>query len=215
MTEPRRRLEPLRLDPRPKEAPPRAKKRELDRTAQREAVRSENPSPIESSGSSRSSVTIVVAIVAGGLVVFGTAVTGAFFLLRRGSSPSANATPTAWRSPSPSLATPVLVNDGTDANLPVLPEVDKHFVDARGGWGWSDKCWINLKAGKWGWAKAECDMAMAMNPASPQPRASLLYNEGLVATAAGKIDEARRDFTSSLALREHPEVRAALNSLPR
>ncbi len=86
-------------------------------------------------------------------------------------------------------------------------------MDTRGGWGWGDKCWINLKAGKWGWAKAECDQGMATNPASPQPRASLLYNEGLVAKAAGRIDEARQDFISSLALRENAEVRAALSTL--
>jgi lipoprotein NlpI len=54
---------------------------------------------------------------------------------------------------------------------------------------------------------------MAMNPASPQPRASLLYNEGLVAKAAGNVDEARRDFVGSLALRENAEVRAALKGL--
>jgi lipoprotein NlpI len=55
---------------------------------------------------------------------------------------------------------------------------------------------------------------MKMNPASPQPRASLLYNEGLVAKGAGNIDEARADFIESLALRENAEVRGALNSLP-
>jgi hypothetical protein len=52
-----------------------------------------------------------------------------------------------------------------------------------------------------------------MNPASPQPRASLLYNQGLIAKAAGKLHESREYFTASLALREHREVRAALNSL--
>ncbi len=57
-------------------------------------------------------------------------------------------------------------------------------------------------------------LGMAMNPASPQPRASLLYNEGLIAKAAGDIETARRDYTESLALREHPGVRAVLESLP-
>jgi hypothetical protein len=108
----------------------------------------------------------------------------------------------------------VNVPEGTDAARPVLPPEDEGFVDLRGGWGWGDKCWVHIQAGKWSWAKAECDKGMAMNPASPQPRASLLYNEGLIAKAAGRVAEARRSFVESLALREHPEVRAALDSLP-
>jgi hypothetical protein len=54
-----------------------------------------------------------------------------------------------------------------------------------------------------------------------QPRASLLYNLGLIEcggvpcpTPPTNPDAARRYFTQSLAIREHPEVRAALNSLP-
>jgi hypothetical protein len=136
--------------------------------------------------------------------------TGAFFLLRgdgAGSSPGTSTIPPA----APAIA--AAANDGTDANRPVLPDADLAFVDARGGWGWGDKCWFSMKAGKWGWAKAECDRGMAMNPTSPQPRASLLYNEGLVVRAAGRIEEARQNFTSSLTLRENAEVRAALDSL--
>jgi hypothetical protein len=106
-------------------------------------------------------------------------------------------------------------DDGTDAKHPSLPTSDDGFVDKRGGWGWGDKCWIHIKAGKWGWAKAECDKGMAIaDPGAPQPRASLLYNEGLIAKAAGDVGEARKDFQQSLGLREHPEVRAALDSLP-
>ncbi len=103
----------------------------------------------------------------------------------------------------------------TDRSVgPGLPPADEGFVDTRGGWGWCDKCWLNIKAKKWGFAKAECDEGLKMNPSSPQPRASLLYNEGLIEKGTGNVDEARRLFTESLALREHPEVRAALNSLP-
>jgi hypothetical protein len=116
--------------------------------------------------------------------------------------------PPVSRTPAPR------VDEGTDPARPSLPPEDAGFVDTRGGWGWGDKCWIHIKAGKWGWAKAECDQGMAMSPASPQPRASLLYNEGLIAKAAGRVGDARRNFVDSLALREHPEVRAALNSLP-
>ena len=115
------------------------------------------------------------------------------------------------REPPPEVC--VGANDGTDPTRPILAATDRGFIDTRGGWGWGDKCYNSMKSGKWGWAKAECDEGIKMNPASPQPRASLLYNEGLVAKATGKLDEARRDFAASLSLRENAEVRAALNSL--
>jgi hypothetical protein len=119
-----------------------------------------------------------------------------------------SAQPSAAAAPAPGP------NDGTDAKRPILAAADNGFVDSRGGQGWADKCWVNIKAKQWGWAKAECDKAMEMNPSSPQPLASLLYNEGLIAKAAGDIETARADFTRSLAMREHPQVRAALQSLP-
>lgn len=99
---------------------------------------------------------------------------------------------------------------GSDAASLFLAPDDRAFIDARGGAGWGDRCWTNIKAGRWDYAKAECDKGMAMNPASPQPRASLLYNEGLIAEAAGQTSEARRYFQESLGLREHPDVRAGL-----
>ncbi len=111
-------------------------------------------------------------------------------------------------------STPPAENDGRDATRPILPSSDEGFVDRRGGWGWGDKCWLNIKAGKWGWAKAECDEGMKLNPASPNPRASLLYNEGLIAKSTGDTETARSYFTESLRIRPHPEVRAALDSLP-
>jgi hypothetical protein len=120
--------------------------------------------------------------------------------------------PAASSSPSRALV-PMAANDGTDATRPMLPPSDVGFVDKRGGSGWGDRCWNSIHAKKWGWAKAECDEGLKMNPGSPQPRASLLYNEGLVAQGAGNVEEARRYFTQSLALREHPDVRAALDSL--
>lgn len=104
-------------------------------------------------------------------------------------------------------------NDGTDSRRPVLAPADLGFVDDRGGWGWGDRCWKSLQAGKWGWAKAECDEAMKLGPASPNPRASLLYNEGLIAAHAGDVDEARRLYTESLRLRPHKDVQEALAKL--
>jgi serine/threonine-protein kinase len=120
--------------------------------------------------------------------------------------------PAVPSTPVPQAPTATAANDGTDANRPLLPNTDMTFVDAR-GWGWGDRCWNNIKAGRWGWAKAECDKGMATNPTSPQPRASLLYNEGLIAKAAGHVEEARLNFTGSLSLRENAEVRAALDAL--
>lgn len=104
-------------------------------------------------------------------------------------------------------------NDGSDAARPVLAPKDQGFVDGRGGAGWGDRCWINLKAGKLGWAKAECQEGMKLDPASPNPRASLLYNLGLIEKKAGNAAAARPLFEQSLALREHPDVRAALDGL--
>lgn len=117
---------------------------------------------------------------------------------------------------SPSVLTSSTpADDGRDPNNPSLPGIDVGFVDKRGGWDWSDKCWVHLKAGRWGWAKAECDEAMKLQPASPQPRASLLYNEGLIAKQAGDVSGARALFDQSLALRENGEVRRALEALGR
>jgi hypothetical protein len=115
----------------------------------------------------------------------------------------------------PSATSAIAGADGSDVTHPSLPLEDTGFVDTRGGWGWGDKCWIHLKAQKWGWAKAECDSGLLMaDPSAPQPRASLLYNEGLIAKGTGDVRAAQGYFTSSLALRENPEVRAALGSLP-
>jgi tetratricopeptide (TPR) repeat protein len=124
-------------------------------------------------------------------------------------APSAVAVTTA----SPAPAVPAMPNDGTDATRSVLPDGDEDFVEERGGAGWGDKCWANIKEGKWGWAKAECDRALDMAPASPQPRASLLFNEGLIAKSAGDTATARSDFQASLALRENAVVRKELQAL--
>ncbi|MGH7295923.1 MAG: hypothetical protein ACRELB_13360, partial [Polyangiaceae bacterium] len=121
--------------------------------------------------------------------------------------------------PKPSAGGVALPNssagDGTDAKHPALPSADDGFVDTRGGWGWGDKCFVNIKTKTWGWAKAECDKGLAMaDPTTPQPRASLFYNEGLIAKGMSDFAAARSYFQQSLSLREHPEVRAALDSLP-
>lgn len=107
----------------------------------------------------------------------------------------------------------VLVNDGRDPQRPTVAPRDIAFVDTRGGWGWSDKCWLYLHTGQLGWAKAACDKGMELPAEGPQPRASLLYNQGLIAKAVGDAMGAASAFRQSLALREHPEVRAALQDV--
>lgn len=117
-------------------------------------------------------------------------------------------------SPQPPPEALALENDGTDPARPVLAPADEGTIDARAGWTWSDRCWRNIHAGKLGWAKAECLKGLESAPASPNPKASLLYNLGLIEKKAGNNASARRYFEQSLALREHPEVRSALESLP-
>lgn len=205
---PRRKLEPLRLDcpgatatkPQPSAAQG-VRHHGFDPTTTSEGLR--HATQTQGPNTTRNLVV--------GAVLLTTLGVAAGYALAPGEHPaSAVATP----SSSPVPSSPVVENDGSDAAHPILPTIDARFVDTRGGWGWGDRCWVSIKAGKWGWAKAECDEGMGMNPPTPQPRASLLYNEGLIARAAGNVEEARRDFVLSLLLREHPDVRAALNSLP-
>ncbi|MEZ4293498.1 MAG: hypothetical protein R3B70_00865 [Polyangiaceae bacterium] len=105
-------------------------------------------------------------------------------------------------------------NDGTNARKPVLPPEDVGLIDKRGGWEWNDRCWKNIQAGKLGYAKAECDRALAMKPKSPMPLAAVYYNLGLIEKGAGNVSGARAYFQKSLDLRENAEVRAAAASLP-
>jgi hypothetical protein len=156
---------------------------------------------------------LTVAIVGGvlGLLTLATIVVYVF-ALKGGASPGA-AERVVPKNAATDAGRVLLANDGTDGDHPILPDADVGFVDARRGWGWGDKCWRNIKAKKWGWARAECDEGLRMDPASPQPRASLLYNEGLIAKERGQLEEARADFTESLSLRENAEVRAALGSV--
>ena len=39
---------------------------------------------------------------------------------------------------------------------------DVNFVDNRKGFGWSDRCFTEIKAAKWGWARAACDRGLAL-----------------------------------------------------
>jgi tetratricopeptide (TPR) repeat protein len=123
--------------------------------------------------------------------------------------------PVAAATAVPSAATTTGSPTAISPTAAELPPEDLGFVDTRGGQGWGDRCWTHLKSGQLGWAKAECDRAMAMNPASPQPLASLLYNEGLLEQKLGHTDAARGYFQRSVALRPNPDVQAALDALDR
>jgi hypothetical protein len=84
---------------------------------------------------------------------------------------------------------------------PVLSPDDANFVDARKGGGWGDRCFTEIKQGKWGWAHTACDRALALPDVDPKVRPLLLYNEGLIAKHAGDSPAARNYFGQSLALR--------------
>lgn len=91
----------------------------------------------------------------------------------------------------------------------LAPE-DADFLDTRGGWGWSDRCWKHLHAGRLDHARAACQEGLALNPPSPNPKAPLVYNMGLIEERSGNMSMARKYFSASLSIREHPEVRTAL-----
>lgn len=104
---------------------------------------------------------------------------------------------------------------GADAGGSALAPNDEGFVDVRGGAGWGDRCWTHLKARKFDWARAACERGLAMAPATPQPKASLLFNTGLALKGLGDNVAARSYFEQSLALRENPMVRGELDALPK
>lgn len=128
----------------------------------------------------------------------------------RSAGPSTPATPPTTL-PSPTTST-VTQPSSADDPIELAPD-DRSYSDARGGWGWGERCYKHLLAGRLGWARAACDKAMEMNPAEPQPKASLLYNLGMIEQRKGRNDAAREFFKKSLALRPNKEVQGALDKL--
>jgi hypothetical protein len=114
------------------------------------------------------------------------------------ASPSSSVSAAA---PAPSTSALAAASDGTDPKSPSLAPDDAAFTDARKGWGWGDRCVAELRAGKFGWARAACDRGLALPDLDPKARPPLLYNEGLIAKATGDLAAARTDFAQSLALR--------------
>lgn len=170
------------------------------------------PPPPQSVRTSRTvgSGTIAVALVSATVVLGVGALILGLWLYEEPLPPIPLASATAHENPSPPPEAP---NDGTDPKRPVLPLDEVGYLDKRGGRDWGDKCWDNIKARRWGWAKAECDEAMKLAPTNRTVRAQLLYNQGLIARQAGDIAQARQNFIESLRLREHKQVREALDSL--
>ncbi len=118
------------------------------------------------------------------------------------AAPADSAPPAATTAPSgaPSGAR-AAANDGTDPKNPVLSPDDVGFKDTRKGMGWGDRCFTEYKAGKLGWARAACDAGLALPEVDAKARPPLLFNEGLIAKAAGDTAGARNYFTQSLTLR--------------
>lgn len=96
------------------------------------------------------------------------------------------------------------------------------YRDQRQGWGWSDRCWNHLHAGRLAAADAACRRGLAVAPAGAQSRRSLNYNLGLLAEKRGDAHQAALWTARALTVERHPEIVAALErmcvaggSLPR
>jgi hypothetical protein len=106
-------------------------------------------------------------------------------------------------------------NDGTDPRHPVLAPDDANFTDTRRGWGWSDRAWQEVHAGKYGWAVAACQKALALPDLDQKAKGALLYNDGLAYEGGHDKLDAKGLFQESLAARPandpgRAEVQAAL-----
>jgi hypothetical protein len=113
-------------------------------------------------------------------------------------------------APAPAASAGAAVDLSAPARHLALAPADDGFVDSRGGWGWGDRCYTHLNAGELDWAEAACARAFDMKPASPQPLASLLYNEGQVEEKRKHLDAARALYQASIDLRPNGEVQSAL-----
>jgi len=116
---------------------------------------------------------------------------------------------------SPATAAPAATNDGADPHRPVLSPDDGTFTDTRHGGGWSDRCWNEEHAGKFGWAMAACQKGLDLPDLDGKVKPSLLYNQGLAFEGGVDKTSAQGYYVRSLALRSpsdpgRAEVTAAL-----
>ncbi|MFI5296938.1 MAG: NADase-type glycan-binding domain-containing protein [Polyangiales bacterium] len=94
-----------------------------------------------------------------------------------------------------------------------LAAEDINFDDKRGGWGWGDRCFLHIKAGRFANAKAACDRGVALGPTN-DVLGALYYNLGLIGQKTGDPDTARSQFRKSLEVRPgNATVVAALAAL--
>ncbi len=91
--------------------------------------------------------------------------------------------------------------------LSELAPADVDLVERHGGWDWGNRCYRHIKAGQLAWAKAACDRGLAMGPRSPDPRASILYNLGVIEERRGNVRAARAYFKESVDLRPERDGR--------
>jgi hypothetical protein len=114
----------------------------------------------------------------------------------------------------------VTSNQGTDPSRPVFGPGDEVFLDwgrGRGGLGatgWGERCVTNIKAGKLGWAEAEClEGLQSADGRAGKPRATLLYDLGIIEERAGNKDGACDKYSDSLDIVETTTVQTAYDRL--
>jgi len=108
-----------------------------------------------------------------------------------------------------------VANDGNDPHQPVLSPDDAAFADPRRGWEWSNRCYNEDKARKYGWAMAACQKGLDLPDLDAKVKPLLLYNQGLALEGGGDNAGAKALYERSLALRSpndsgRTEVAAAL-----
>jgi len=110
-------------------------------------------------------------------------------------------------------------HEGVGAGAPSKVDVadlapeDIGFEDHRGGRGWGNRCFVHLKAKRYAPASAACRRGLEI-ATEGSIRGAILYNLGRIAEEQGHVEEARRQYRSSL--RERPgnkTVQARLKGL--
>jgi hypothetical protein len=114
----------------------------------------------------------------------------------RGASDTAPRLGVATASPA---ARGAAVAPAQGATASLAPQ-DVDFRDARGGWGWGDRCFLHIKAGRLANARAACDRGLA-EASDANVRGALLYNLGLIEERSGNPDAARARYEESLRAR--------------
>jgi hypothetical protein len=165
----------------------------------------------------KSRIGPVVALVVIGVVIVAFGAVGyAVYASNTPTCGNYGAPPCPGDTPAQAQAAPAATpNEGNDPHAPVLSPDDRAFTDTRHGWGWSDHCYKEDGAGKYGWAMAACQKGLDLPDLDAKVKPLLLYNEGLALERGGDNAAARALYERSLALRApndsgRTEVTAAL-----